>query len=50
MFAQWMEICRLVIDRVPPDLSHIDEDDRPDLPWWKAKKWAIHIITRMFER
>uniref|UniRef100_A0A8C2HYH3 Importin 8 n=1 Tax=Cyprinus carpio TaxID=7962 RepID=A0A8C2HYH3_CYPCA len=27
-----------------------DEDDRPELIWWKCKKWALHIITRMFER
>uniref|UniRef100_A0A8C7GGA4 Importin 8 n=1 Tax=Oncorhynchus kisutch TaxID=8019 RepID=A0A8C7GGA4_ONCKI len=28
----------------------VDEDDRPDLVWWKSKKWALHIITRLFER
>uniref|UniRef100_A0A672NY98 Importin-8-like n=1 Tax=Sinocyclocheilus grahami TaxID=75366 RepID=A0A672NY98_SINGR len=27
-----------------------DEDDRPELIWWKCKKWALHIITRTFER
>jgi hypothetical protein len=20
------------------------------LPWWKCKKWALHILHRMFER
>lgn len=50
VFSQWMEVCRLVIDRPAPDSTHIDEDDRPELPWWKAKKWALHILARLFER
>lgn len=45
-----MEICRQVINRDAPDCSQVDEDYRPELPWWKAKKWALHIIVRMFER
>ncbi|XP_045465095.1 importin-7 [Harmonia axyridis] len=50
-FTQWMEICRQVIERpVPPQAFEPEEDDRPDLPWWKCKKWALHIIYRMFER
>lgn len=28
----------------------VDEDDRPELAWWKCKKWASRIITRLFER
>lgn len=50
IFAKWMEICRQIIDRPAPDSTHIDEDERPELPWWKAKKWAMHIMVRMFER
>lgn len=50
VFTQWMQVCREVVDRPAPDSSHIDEDDRPELPWWKAKKWALHILARMFER
>ncbi|CAH0547642.1 unnamed protein product [Brassicogethes aeneus] len=50
-FAQWMEICRQVVERaVPPAALQPDEDERPDLPWWKCKKWALHILFRMFER
>lgn len=45
-----MEICRQVINRDAPDCSQVDEDYRPELPWWKAKKWALHIVVRMFER
>lgn len=50
IFSHWMEICRQVVDRPVPDSSHVSEEDRPDLPWWKVKKWALHILARMFER
>ncbi|XP_060535459.1 importin-7 [Cylas formicarius] len=50
-FAQWMEVCRQVVERaVPPAAFQPDEDERADLPWWKCKKWALHILFRMFER
>lgn len=45
-----MEVCRQIIERPCPDSSHIDEDERPELPWWKVKKWAMHILVRVFER
>lgn len=50
VFAQWMEVCRRVVDSPVPDTSQYDEDARLELPWWKAKKWAMHIIVRTFER
>ncbi|XP_037369985.1 importin-8 isoform X1 [Talpa occidentalis] len=47
----WMEIFRTIIDRtVPPETLQIDQDDRPELVWWKCKKWALHIVARLFER
>uniref|UniRef100_A0A673JK36 Importin-8-like n=1 Tax=Sinocyclocheilus rhinocerous TaxID=307959 RepID=A0A673JK36_9TELE len=51
IMTHWMEILRTVVDRdVPAETLEADEDDRPELIWWKCKKWALHIITRMFER
>ncbi|PSN35756.1 Importin-7 [Blattella germanica] len=51
VFSQWMEIVRAVADRpVPEQTNAMDEEDRIDLPWWKCKKWALHILHRMFER
>ncbi|XP_069686580.1 importin-7 isoform X4 [Periplaneta americana] len=51
VFSQWMEIVRAVADRpVPEQTNAVDEEDRIDLPWWKCKKWALHILHRMFER
>ncbi|ESO95346.1 hypothetical protein LOTGIDRAFT_214997 [Lottia gigantea] len=51
VFTQWMEVFRQIVDRdVPPETNQIDEDDRPELAWWKVKKWAAHILSRLFER
>ncbi|KAK0080538.1 hypothetical protein PV325_013801 [Microctonus aethiopoides] len=53
VFSQWMDVIRQVADRpVPPETNNpdLDEDERADLPWWKCKKWALHILHRMFER
>lgn len=51
MFTQWMELIRQIVDRpVPEDTNQVDEDDRPELAWWKVKKWAVHIMARTFER
>ena len=50
-FTQWMEVIRQIVDRtVPEQTLQVDEEERPDLPWWKAKKWALHILARIFER
>ena len=51
VFTQWMEIFRQIVDRdVPPETNNIDVDERPELAWFKAKKWAVRILTRLFER
>lgn len=51
LFTQWMEILRQVVERpVPPETNQIDIEERPELSWWKAKKWALHILARVFER
>uniref|UniRef100_A0A665TGQ4 Importin N-terminal domain-containing protein n=1 Tax=Echeneis naucrates TaxID=173247 RepID=A0A665TGQ4_ECHNA len=51
ILTEWMEILKTVVDRdVPPETMQIDEDERPELPWWKCKKWALHILARLFER
>uniref|UniRef100_A0A8C0FUI6 Importin 7 n=1 Tax=Bubo bubo TaxID=30461 RepID=A0A8C0FUI6_BUBBB len=49
--TEWIEILKTVVDRdVPTETLQVDEDDRPELPWWKCKKWALHILARLFER
>lgn len=51
IFASWMELVRQIADRpVPEACDQVEEEDRPELAWWKCKKWALHIIVRIFER
>ncbi|XP_012261739.1 importin-7 [Athalia rosae] len=53
VFSQWMDVVRQVADRpVPLEDEHLElfDDERAELPWWKCKKWALHILHRMFER
>uniref|UniRef100_A0A665X634 Importin N-terminal domain-containing protein n=1 Tax=Echeneis naucrates TaxID=173247 RepID=A0A665X634_ECHNA len=51
VMTQWMEILRAIMDRdIPAETLEVDEDDRPELAWWKCKKWSLRIITRLFER
>jgi hypothetical protein len=51
VFAQWMEICRQILER-PTNPARLDEnpDENMELPEWKVKKWSTHIMARMFER
>ena len=51
MFSQWMEICVQVLDR-PTNANELadNSEDNMELPEWKVKKWATHIMARMFER
>lgn len=32
------------------EAMQVDEDDRPELEWWKCKKWALHILERFIYR
>jgi len=51
IFTQWMELARAIADRpVPEQTLSVDEEERPELPWWKCRKWAMHILVRVFER
>ncbi|CAF3526399.1 unnamed protein product [Rotaria sp. Silwood1] len=49
--ASWLDTCCMVLERrLPERLDQLDEDDRAEHPWWKCKKWALHILIRTFER
>jgi hypothetical protein len=28
----------------------VEKSERKNYPWWKAKKWSLHIANRMFSR
>lgn len=50
-FGKWMHIFQTVVSRdVPQEAMEGDEEELAKLPWWKAKKWALHILCRVFER
>jgi hypothetical protein len=49
--ATWLDTCCAVLERnLPERLDRLDEEDRAEHPWWKCKKWALHILIRTFER
>jgi len=51
VFSQWMEVLRVIAESdVPAHTLQVDEEERPQLIWWKRKKWALHTLTRLFER
>ncbi|XP_013147479.1 PREDICTED: importin-7 isoform X1 [Papilio polytes] len=51
VFTKWMEVFRAIMERpVPEHTLQVDEEERLELPWWKCKKWAVHILYRIFER
>lgn len=51
VLLQWMEVIKSVIERpIPARVLQIDEEDRPDEPAWKCKKWAINVCLRIFDR
>ncbi|XP_012566342.1 importin-7 isoform X1 [Hydra vulgaris] len=49
-FPQWMGLFKVVLEKPVPSDVQVDDDERPQLSWWKAKKWALTIIFKVFER
>ncbi|RWS31257.1 Importin-7-like protein [Leptotrombidium deliense] len=51
IFTEWMEVFRMIMERpVPESVNQLESEERPENCHWKCKKWAIHILTRVFER
>lgn len=51
IFTQWMEAIRQIVERaIPPEADSVDEEERCELACWKLKKWAVHVLSRLFER
>ncbi|CAH3158817.1 unnamed protein product [Porites lobata] len=50
-FGKWMHVFQTVVARDVPQVAlEGDGEELAKLPWWKAKKWALHILCRVFER
>ncbi|GAX74708.1 hypothetical protein CEUSTIGMA_g2156.t1 [Chlamydomonas eustigma] len=48
-FVGWMQCLHSFITRLMPQPSDTTQDVHLS-PWWKAKKWALHISHRLFSR
>eukprot|EP00126_Sphaerothecum_destruens_P015743 Sdes_comp9780_c0_seq1m1305 len=52
-FQPWMQILIEIMDKSEPDCvaaMHADEEERAQSTFWKAKKWAMHILHRIYSR
>ncbi|KAG1660790.1 hypothetical protein FOA52_011331 [Chlamydomonas sp. UWO 241] len=50
-FAGWMQaLLTFVTQPVPAHVSAMEASERANSPWWKAKKWGLHITYRFFNR
>lgn len=52
VFSQWMTLIIEIAKRDVPETvqKDVDPEERPDLIWWKCKKWSLHLMARIFER
>lgn len=51
-FREWMAAFHAIIT-APVPTENMPTDDKTELkhwPWWKTKKWAMHVVNRMFNR
>ena len=46
----FLRINRVVLLPVPESTNTVEFEERPGIIWWKEKKWAMHILTRIFDR
>ena len=57
-FSKWFDMFIAIIQKPLPEAHEgslpagqpIDPEEREAWPWWKAKKWACHIVARIFSR
>ena len=46
-----LSLSLLLILALPQQEALVGEpDDLPQLTWWKCKKWALHIVCRLYDR
>lgn len=52
VFSQWMTLIIEIAKRdIPESLQKdVENEDRPELIYWKCKKWSLHLMARIFER
>lgn len=51
VFHSWLSaLHKLLLQPVPTQYQPADIDERKRWPWWKLKKWVLHVVNRMFTR
>jgi len=50
VFLPWLEQIMGAITHPVPEGGPDDEELRAKWPWWKLKKWAMHIMGRVLDR
>ncbi|KAL3779480.1 hypothetical protein HJC23_000039 [Cyclotella cryptica] len=47
----WFDVLRAVLAKhLPEESQPASKEERNAWPWWKCKKWAAQIMTRLFSR
>eukprot|EP00698_Gefionella_okellyi_P015174 TRINITY_DN4277_c0_g1_i1.p1 TRINITY_DN4277_c0_g1~~TRINITY_DN4277_c0_g1_i1.p1 ORF type:complete len:911 (-),score=249.25 TRINITY_DN4277_c0_g1_i1:513-3209(-) len=50
VFTPWVTFFyELLAYDIPDAVQPADEDLRAEFPWWNCKKWALHIVHRLFQ-
>jgi len=51
VYGAWITCMhRIIVMPVPEQGQATEKAERKNFPWWKAKKWSLHIANRMFSR
>jgi hypothetical protein len=51
VYGAWIQCMHAIIVMPVPERGQpADPAERKHFPWWKAKKWALHVANRMFQR
>lgn len=51
VFGAWITCMhQIIVMPVPEEGQPTEKSERKNFPWWKAKKWSLHIANRMFSR
>ena len=51
VFFNWMEVLKVITESDVPDHTlQVDEEEWPQLIWWRRKKCALHTLTILFEK
>lgn len=51
VFGAWITCMhQIIVMPVPEEGQSAEKSERKHFPWWKAKKWSLHIANRMFSR